>query len=166
LSLDRWDAHPSQETALPFKRRSIVPARWLLGLPLVFALGCGSHRFVPVSGTITLDGQPLADARIVFHPLPAPNSTEVEPESFGFANEKGEYFLKVSRTQKGAVVGKHRVTITCFPPGATTSDAPRPPGVPAPVNRVPSRYNTEEAGLQFEVPDGGTNKANFELVSD
>ena len=62
--------------------------------------------------------------------------------------------------QSGALVGKHRVSITSAPEtGVADDDA----GVFE--DPVPARYNTETE-LEFDVPADGTDKADFKLTSE
>jgi hypothetical protein len=139
-------------------------ARLVLGLPLVLALGCGGAKFAPVSGKVTLDGQPLAGATVSFQPIAPPNSTEAGPGSVGKTNDKGEYKLTADKGQDGAVVGKHRVVITCLQQQAGDSDTRPPRGGWPQADKVPPRYNSN-SNETFEVPRGGTDKADFNLSS-
>ena len=129
---------------------------------LLLVMGCGGPSLAPVSGKITLDGKPLADATVGFYPLGA----NAAVTSTGRTNGKGEYSLKtVMNDQTGAVVGKHRVSIT-VEPDLTGTDLPadklakvaRPP-------KLPARYQGAESELTCEVPPGGKADANFELKS-
>ncbi len=139
--------------------------RLLLGLALVLALGCGPGRkFAPVSGKVTLDGQPLAGATVSFQPIAPPGSVEAAPGSIGTTNDKGEYNLTASTGQTGAWVGKHRVMITCLSQQVGAGDSRPPRGGWPLADKVPSRYNTESQET-YEVPSGGTDKADFALTS-
>jgi hypothetical protein len=139
-------------------------ARLLLGLALLTALGCGGKSFAPVSGTVTLDGQPLAGATVSFQPIAPEGSAEAGPGSNGKTNDKGEFTLAGDKGQKGALVGRHRVIITCLQQQVGESDA-RPPRGGWPLgDKVPPRYNSESQET-FEVPSGGTTQAEFKLSS-
>src|SRR5690348_3214851 len=100
-------------------------ARLLLGLGAVLALGCGP-RFAPVSGKVTLNGQPLAHASISFQPIAPEGVTDPGPGSAGTTDEKGDYTLQATTGQKGALVGKHRVRILLLKPEVGEGDQ-RPP---------------------------------------
>src|SRR5437764_310704 len=89
-------------------------ARWIVVCALVPALGCGSRQFVPVSGKVTLNGKPLANALVSFNRVPEEGSIESGPSSVGTTNQNGEYTLRVTLKQVGALVGKHRVAITAI----------------------------------------------------
>jgi hypothetical protein len=146
------------------KEVRLMRVRWMVVGALVAALGCGSRQFVPVSGKVTLNGKPLANALVSFNRIPAEGSIESGPSAVGTTNQNGEYTLRVSLKQAGALVGKHSVAITAMSSQVSPdSDAPVPPGG-GPRNIVPARYN-EKTELAFEVPAAGTDKANFDLKS-
>jgi len=77
-------------------------------------IGCGRQRerYVPVSGIVTLNGTPLADAKLIFEPIGDSSGTTSGSPSYGRTDEVGHYMLKsfIAR-QKGAVAGRHRVRI-------------------------------------------------------
>jgi hypothetical protein len=137
-------------------------ARLLLGFALVLGLGCGSGKFAPVSGTLTMNGKPLAGALVIFSPIAKGGSIDAGPGSSGKTNDKGEYTLTSDTGRTGAVVGKHRVSVSLMNPGTGESDDRRRPGQL--VNQVPVRYNGKTE-LTYEVPAGGTDKADFALKS-
>jgi hypothetical protein len=136
----------------------------LVVVALFLAPGCGPGKFVPVSGKVTLNGVALADATVSFQPVAAPGSLEAGPGSYAKTNERGEYTLKTITGKPGAVVGKHQVRISALPPNADQGDLRPAPGAKPPEDKVPARYNTQTT-LTFEVPAGGTNKADFALES-
>jgi hypothetical protein len=134
-------------------------------LLMLFAVGCGPS-FAPVSGKVTLDDKPLANATVGFYPLDVKTGTPA-PASSGRTNDKGEYLLEVALTKnkKGALVGKHRVSIT-MEPDLTGSDLPAdklPKGGRPP--RLLPIYQGEASELRCEVPSGGKTDANFALKS-
>ena len=137
-------------------------ARLLLGFALVLGLGCGSGKFAPVSGTVTMNGKPLAGALVIFSPIAKEGSIDAGPGSSGKTNDKGEYTLTSDTGRTGALVGKHRVSVSLMNPGTGESDDRRRPGQL--VNQVPVRYNGKTE-LTYEVPAGGTGKADFTLKS-
>jgi hypothetical protein len=136
----------------------------MLGFALTLALGCGSQGFAPVSGRVTLNGRPLANALVAFNRVPKEGSIEAGPSSLGTTNQNGEFTLRASPDQPGALVGRHRVAITGMNPQIGESDARRPRASASLVNTIPSRYNGNTE-LFFDVPSGGTNQANFDLKS-
>jgi hypothetical protein len=136
-------------------------AHLLVALALVLTAGCHSQtKIVPVSGKVTLDGVPLANATVSFQPAGVEGKNEIGVASVGTTNEKGEFTLRTTTGAPGAEVGKHEVLIVCVDGGDPDSDAPRPRGKPRPVNKVPKKY---AGNLTYDVPAGGTDKADFEL---
>jgi len=85
----------------------------IVALLMVIAGGCGNgERYAPVSGTITLDNQPLADASVLFEPLPVGDLDPPGKSSAGKTDAEGKYTLQSPAGHRnGAVVGRHRVRI-------------------------------------------------------
>ncbi len=91
-----------------------------LALGLVFALllaaGCGP-KIVPVEGTVTLDGSPLAGAAVTLLPVGKGES------AFGVADSSGKFTL-ATRGKTGAYTGDYTVTVGMSAPG-TGGPAPK-----------------------------------------
>jgi len=139
-------------------------SRLTLAAALILAAGCSKDvgpKVVQVSGRVTLDGQPLAKARVEFQPIGSTDNPNPGAGSFGITDADGRYTLTLmaSPPRPGAVVATHRVVIRAKPPAGATDEAStgKAPGEP-----VPAKYNTDSA-LKFPVPSGGTDKADFEL---
>jgi len=105
-------------------------------LLFVFALGvagCGkkSNKQVPVNGSVTLDGEPVAGALVVFMP------TEDSPGQGGFARTgpDGKFEIKHELNRPGLVPGTYKVTVGGSPP---LMDGPADEAVPS--KKVPGRY--------------------------
>lgn len=129
---------------------------------LVLLAGCGGDSFsvVPVSGMVTLDGQPLADARVAFEPIAAVGELLAGPGSHGKTDAAGRYRLETLDGRPGAIVGRHRVTIStavAAPPGGANE-------FETVDERVPPRYLDGGETLEFTVPTGGTDAADFALT--
>jgi hypothetical protein len=126
-------------------------------LLLLLSLGCGKSgpKNVPVSGRVTMDKRPLADADVMFLPL-NPEPGKPAPESSGKTDADGRFTLKRNDgTGEGAVVGPAHVTISIFDLG-TDNKPPR-------GQLVPRQYNAESK-LTFTVPPEGSTEANFDLT--
>jgi hypothetical protein len=139
----------------------MMPRLLLLAALAVGAVGCGNDQVAPVSGRITLDGEPLRNAAITFQPVPAEGKNNPGPGSGGFTDEDGRYTLKVTgKETRGAVVGKHKVRISLVPPKSDDADdrAKR-------YKQLPAKYSGTETKLEFDVPAGGTDAADFRLTS-
>ena len=126
--------------------------------------GTKPYKTAPVSGTITLDGQPLSSAHVTFMPIPNPQGgSQSGPEAAGDTDADGRYSLKTVFGDVGASVGKNRVMITTRKTELDPSNPDRSREVAK--ERVPMKYFTEQAPLMFDVPTGGSNGADFELTT-
>ena len=150
-------------------RGAYLPTRIVVALMAVSILpGCGDSMFdyAPVSGRITLDGQPVSKARVVFMPKSTREDGEAGPFSNGETDAEGRYRLRsVSKSPiDGAVIGPHRIIIS-------TRRMHMDPDNPdreildsnETIPRLYSDYTLSQ--LQFEVPPEGSDAANFDLVS-
>jgi hypothetical protein len=146
----------------------MTTARYLLVVAAA-ALGCSGaskpYNTAAVSGRVTLDGKPLAGARVMFQPVHTLQSGLLSgPESHGETDANGNYSLTTVFKDRGATVGRNRVMIS-------TRKQERPPDNPdGPIKeiapeKVPNKYFTEKAPLYFDVPTGGSSSANFDLTS-
>ena len=137
----------------------------LLATAGALLLGCskGPHDIVPVSGRVTVNGKPYANLAVSFQPAVSDKGNHPPPGSGGMTDNDGRYTLKVVGTdlagRTGAVVGKHYVSITYFIERDPFDDGP--PKV-KPAVEIPARYTSGKL-LTFDVPSGGTNKADFDL---
>jgi hypothetical protein len=139
--------------------------RLICGVFVVLALGCGGTKHAPVSGKVTLNGQPLANVFVSFQPIAKEGSTEAGPGSSGTTDAQGRFTLKMATGENGAVVGKHRVIISqVVNKTDDTGDARPTRGGPPQMEKLPARYNSESQET-FDVPSGGTDKADFALKS-
>jgi len=123
---------------------------------LVLCLGCGAGGpdIARVEGTVTMDGKPLPRAFVVFIPSggrPAAAETDAN----------GKYKLEFSGGRMGAIPGKNRVEINTARQPEYDEAGKMIPGV---KEMVPAKYNRLST-LEFEVENGKTNIADFELES-
>jgi hypothetical protein len=141
----------------------------LIGLAVVLPLcaaGCSENReTAAVSGQVTLDGKPLANARVHFQPALPPGQEPAAElvDSYGVTGPDGRFELRLGDTgEPGAIVGSHTVRISDAEAESEESDADagfemqkRP--------RIPSHYS--DGSLSLDVPPGGTDQADFKLSS-
>lgn len=152
----------------------------LLGLAVpLFFLGCGGGAgggvdTADVSGTITMDGKPLADAEVTF-------ITE-DFASSGTTDKDGNYFLP-----SGAAIGENKVFISKWKggrkPGDESDELEDNPDIlddgqleaigdgtdaSSEIEQlIPETYSDPSTtSLKFPVSAGGTKKANFRLKSN
>ncbi len=93
-------------------RSSRLSPGLVLFLPLLLGLvpGCAdpAPKVVRVNGTVSHQGQPVPHLQVNFVPGEG-------PASWGMTDENGRYELYYSRKNKGAVRGKHKVSIAIRP---------------------------------------------------
>jgi hypothetical protein len=130
---------------------------------VVFApfAGCNSEGYglAPISGVVTLDGNPVPGALVNFQPT-AKDGTNPGPGSTGRCDEAGRYVLKTIRDEPGAVVGTHRVRIYSYSPESPVS---QDDDAGLPKEQFPDRYNYGSK-LTFDVESTGTETADFRLT--
>jgi hypothetical protein len=120
--------------------------------------GCGSEpKTAPVSGRVTLDNKPLANATLQF--VPASEANTSQNSAVGTTGEDGRYSLVLNSNSnvKGALVGKYKVIITLGTPGAAEAK-------PTYHKQLPERYN-RKSQLECAVPVEGRDDADFNLTS-
>jgi hypothetical protein len=141
------------------RRRRFFQFRWtvlgVLGLALVVGCGRDSGNLGRVSGKVTLDGQPLANATVIFSPKTAGGS-----QSLAITDGKGMYSLLQSTQQRGADPGEHAVVIATFSEGDPDGNPP----VARVAERVPFKYNLRSE-LKATV-NRGDNTIDFQLATD
>ncbi|MFA8021080.1 carboxypeptidase-like regulatory domain-containing protein [Bremerella cremea] len=133
-------------------------------LLLLATLGC---QRVPadmgsVSGTVTLDGEPVRQAMVTFTPQTGGR------ESFGVTNESGVYKLRYSSQEMGAKIGGHEVRICPVgvePRQPLTKQQPAEDGLPGHyygndflVQQVAAGHNTIDLNLSSTPPAKPTGK--------
>ena len=124
--------------------------------------GCGDN-VVPVSGRVTLDKKPLANATVIFSPVS--DQFNAGPGSRGKTDANGDFTLHLmSKEVPGAVIGKHKVSITAYEGDDGTVQSS---GSDMAFRKrlVPAKYNAKTT-LTFDVLPGGNKNANFDLASD
>jgi len=131
-------------------------------LSLTFLIGCTAQSFqvVPVSGQVTLDGKPAAGIHVTFTPVAERPGQEVGVGSTGVTDAQGRFTLRTiaKNRRSGAVVGKHSVVFSVPAEQAPDQDVSLPPKIV-----LPERFTN--GSIIFEVPPGGTNKADFALTT-
>ena len=86
----------------------------LLAMVVLAGCGRGRERTYPVSGTVRIDGRPLAGCMIMFRP-------EQGPVASGWLDDEGRFELTTYRPRDGAVAGRHQVWLA---PPETQFDIP------------------------------------------
>ncbi|MBN9119617.1 MAG: carboxypeptidase regulatory-like domain-containing protein [Planctomycetes bacterium] len=120
------------------------------------AIGCSGDglRRVPVEGTVTAKGVPVANASVSFLPTAG---TKGEG-GIGTTDAQGKFTLTGSRQgDSGVVAGKYKVRLsryvdkdgTQLPPDAKQAD------YPSAIESVPPPYSAPDSPLEVTVPEGG-----------
>jgi hypothetical protein len=122
----------------------------LLNLLVIAALvGCGKSEPKPgtVHGTVTLDGKPMPEGKIMFYPAgEGPSEIEIKEGAY-----KGE-----------AKAGKNTVRIGVFRKGPPLSTSPE--AEPPMVNILPAKFHAQ-SNLAAEVKGGEDNEFNYQVTS-
>jgi len=131
--------------------------RFWLATAVVCAMlaGCGGpgYKLVPVSGKVTLNGEPVPEAHVSFEPR------AVGPGCYARTDAEGRFTLQsVLDDKPGAVPGTHVVRITTARASDPSDDAAEMVGEVAPQRFL-------DGSESFEVPPEGTDRADFDLAS-
>ena len=124
---------------------------------LLFASGCSNSNAASVSGTVTLDGQPLAGANVSFYPdggsgAPANGQTDAQ----------GRYSLSTG-TDVGLAPGKYVAVVVATKEPPQPYDATGAEIPPIPI--TPAKYaDTAKSDLKVDVK-AGKNDVPLALVS-
>lgn len=139
-----------------------MPCNEVVAIAAVLILtmgGCGagdSLSLASVEGLVTLDGEPLGDARVIFSPEDGRRPSSAVTES------DGSYKLTYLEDQPGALPGRHKVIISTFVEADPDSSDPR---VKTGVREIlPTKYNTQTT-LEAQLEPGQREEVNFELTS-
>lgn len=118
--------------------------------------GCAEQgpQLGAVSGTVTLEGEPVEGATISFFPLFEGGQ---ELRSAQKTDSSGFYEMQYSQDRKGVMLGNHQVQIS-------TKDWEKQPDGSNKIipERIPRHYFGPDSVLTFDVQEG-ENDASFEL---
>jgi hypothetical protein len=171
-----------------YRHSLLGPAFAMLLLP--WLAGCGDEGFTlaPMSGRVTIDGQPVAGLRISSEPIGGSHRPLPGPDSISTTDADGRYSLYTTDAQRrGAVVGPSRIRIWSNPAetlSIVTDDRDPNYDPAAEINAIkaqmrggrkksqqkvvqksgmiPLRFN-DKTNLTFDVPPEGTDKADFDI---
>lgn len=126
------------------------PAKLALASLALALAGCGSAKYGEVTGQVTLDRKPLPGVAVRFE-------DEQGSATIARTDRSGNYELQYTVHQKGAPVGKHKVTI--FTPAPESEGT----GERAKVELVPAKYHRDSTLIEEVKP--GKQTINFALSS-
>lgn len=145
--------------------RSVLTTCVLCCIPLsIVTPGCSkrSYELASVSGVVTLDGEPLPDARVMFNPVDSANDLSIGPPSIDVTDEEGQFEMTTTDGSLGAVVGSHHVRITTYRESVDPKNVHRI--IVKAEERAPTRYQ-KPGELTCEVPPEGLANVEFNLTS-
>jgi hypothetical protein len=157
--------NPARHDKSPFRcqpRVTLTGTACLLAIVLPALPGCTGSKDpygrLPLAGTVTFQGQPLAEGIIEF--LPSDPNQRLSTRTLV---SKGKY--QVPREQ-GVPPGTYRVLISSPDPSSQdTGEQLGPPGMKMPPpakERIPARYN-RQSRVTVDVQDGGANTFDFRI---
>jgi len=117
--------------------------------------GCQQSETVPVTGTVTMKGQPVDKAEVVFNPKQGRFAS-------GVTDSQGHFSLSTAKPGDGAMPGDYTVTLgEYYPPD-------QPPAPPRGGGFLPSRFPNKYADpgsspLSVKVERGQKNEFQLEV---
>ena len=131
-------------------------------------VGDNGPQLGTVTGFVKLDGEPLENASVSFHPGAGRGS-------FGKTDANGNYELRYTGSQMGATLGNHQVTITSqvwaetsrrLGPGESARSASEAAAGKARSELLPEKYRDREKTVLSAIVVAGANQFDFELQSE
>ena len=153
----------------------------LFGIAILSFAGCGDSSIAPVSGKVTVDGEPVEGIRLVFSPIQIEGQENPGPWSSGLTNSAGEYTLVTRYKDSGAAVGQHTVAFVYDDMSniegykelrreakqegdkAAFEEAQKNIAEYEARQKTRPKSSGDDYTETFEVPSGGTSEANFDL---
>jgi hypothetical protein len=129
--------------------------------------GCRDSKTGPatveVAGTLTLDGNPLEGASVIFSP--GLGSDDGRLSSQATSDKDGRFRLSthvgLGKTKSGIVPGKYDVTVVKTDPSSVKNT------LSPPKNLLPSKYaDAKTSGFKADVVAGKANEFPFELKKE
>jgi hypothetical protein len=125
---------------------------------VVLLSGCGRDgvKLYPVTGKVLVNGNPAANAMVVFHPVGAVAADAVRPRAT--VGSDGSFTLTTHQAGDGAPPGEYRVTVELWLSSGKGDESP--------TSRLPAVYaRPESSGLSATVNAGPTELQPFNLKS-
>ncbi|MCH2113341.1 MAG: hypothetical protein MK171_00285 [Pirellulales bacterium] len=145
---------PKQPSGLNGRAACLALGCWLL-------VGCGSkYDLVPVSGRVTLGGQPVEQIVVTTQPRGTKGNSRPGPGSFGHTDADGHFTLELQTEERaGAVVGEHIIRLVDKRSEKASNDDTYNPRTDQ--DRLPDR--AQDGSIRLMVPKGGTDQMNIDL---
>ena len=149
----------------------------LLVIVLPFIAGCSGGQDRPdlcqVKGTVTLDGEPLAEASVIFEPQSqsTPADAKYMRSSDAITDAQGVFQMSTYGDKDGLPAGKYKVAVVKQsrknPPGMDPEMATEEQLAKVVVkNHIPVKYfDMATSGLEVEVTATGMQPSELKLLS-
>ena len=98
-----------------------------LALALAWLGGCGSSDLIPVAGTVTVNGQPLASGSVTYHPDAAKGNKSQDIASGEIKDGKYEMY---TGNKRGVAPGAYKVAVIGDPFGGNVPEKKATPTIP------------------------------------
>ena len=135
-------------------------------LCVLFPLGCGSPgahlpKTVPAAGVVTLDGQPVDGAQVIF----VPTNQSITTGAFGTTNASGHFSVRAYDEKDGAIPGEYKVRVSKTKEVKLTGKLDGGDAVRF-EHAVPAKYTDDKmSGLTVTVPETGIKDITLALKS-
>lgn len=136
---------------------------------LVLSAGCGGSsdapETAPVSGIVTVKGQPKAGLNVTFQPEAGGRSAT------GITDDEGNFTLTTYNTGDGAAIGTHHVAVSAGSAGGEDAAPPPMPGFPGyeewqkqQQEMIDPKYaDPKTSGLTYTVTEDGLTDLKIEI---
>jgi hypothetical protein len=139
---------------------------------LIGLAGCGNQpKYARVSGVVRIDGVPYDKGVVSFQPKGTKENPNPGRGSSAYTDAQGRFEMACDMDRDGAVVGTHLVRIMTKGGNVLNFDPAigSPDQVPANMRNfvsdpIPAEWNATSV-VEFTVPPGGTDQANFDITS-
>jgi len=149
------------------RNRGMIASNLLVVGVLFAAAGCGgappdapTTPLHPVSGTVSLDGKPIAGAKVVLHAIEGSKPGDITP--IGVTDENGMFQISSYQPKDGAPEGSWSVTVSwpeILPGGGSDPEYGR--------ERLPSKYqDPNKSGLVLSSSEDLRDAVVLELKSN
>ena len=138
--------------------RSPLPAAMIM-LMVALEAGCGPSRpaLLPAEGVVTLDGEPLANAALVFQPKAGGRPASARTDA------NGRFKMGTYTPQDGVLPGEHAVTVVAI---ESIGPPPEPGSQPEARWITPKRYGRADASGLSATVAAGSKTFTFDLTSE
>jgi hypothetical protein len=130
------------------------PIPWVCALAWVVLSGCGGNSdgppTVPVSGSLAIDGKPVAKGSVHFHPATGRPATGIVQD--------GRFTLTTYQDRDGGIAGINKVAVE------VVEEVPLKGGDTASKSLIAAKYaSPDESGIEVEIPAAGYKNLQIDI---